>query len=126
LDPHSGIATFTYALNAGVAYEDTSFQLWLSLPPELENGPDQGITVAPEAGAPAGQRAGAARPLRREQQPDAGTISHARAEAIKLFPAKRREGWRSRSTQWAQPLQRKPRGGMGGGSMGPLVGPSCF
>ena len=27
----------------------TSFQLWLALPQELENGPDQGITVAPEA-----------------------------------------------------------------------------
>jgi redox-sensitive bicupin YhaK (pirin superfamily) len=27
----------------------TSFQLWLALPPELENGPDQGIYVAPEA-----------------------------------------------------------------------------
>jgi redox-sensitive bicupin YhaK (pirin superfamily) len=82
--PHSGIATLTYALNADVAYEDTSgqkglvkatglewmragggtwhqgrlhpqsatvtsFQLWLALPPELENGAAEGIYVAPEA-----------------------------------------------------------------------------
>jgi hypothetical protein len=27
----------------------TAFQLWLALPPELENGPAEGICVSPEA-----------------------------------------------------------------------------
>ncbi len=80
--PHSGIATLTYALDAEVAYEDTSgqkgvveatglewmragsgtwhqgfihprgptttaFQLWVALPQGVEDGPPEGIYVAP-------------------------------------------------------------------------------
>jgi redox-sensitive bicupin YhaK (pirin superfamily) len=80
--PHSGIATLTYALDADLAYEDTTgqrgtvqatglewmcaggaawhtghvhphqgsmtaFQLWVSLPPALEEAPCEGLYVAP-------------------------------------------------------------------------------